>query len=69
MIVIDDTLYLQDGAHYMIYTPVDPLLFVAVKVSRLLFNLWCSLVLCMMSENVVTCFCRIRMVCYALLRM
>ena len=24
--------YLQDGAHYMIYTPADPLLFVAVKV-------------------------------------
>jgi len=23
---------LQDGAHYMIYTPSDPLLFVAVKV-------------------------------------
>jgi len=39
MLVIADALYLQDGAHYMIYTPVDPLLFVAVKVSWLLFNL------------------------------
>ncbi|WVZ87805.1 hypothetical protein U9M48_034386 [Paspalum notatum var. saurae] len=29
--LIADSLYLQDGAHYMIYTPVDPLLFVAVK--------------------------------------
>jgi hypothetical protein len=33
---------LQDGAHYMIYTPVDPLLFVAVKVSWFLFNLFKS---------------------------
>lgn len=24
---------MQDGAHYMIYTPSDPLLFVAVKVT------------------------------------
>lgn len=32
---------MQDGAHYMIYTPSDPLLFVAVKVpseiSKLLY--------------------------------
>lgn len=31
-------LCLQDGAHYMIYTPVDPLLFVAVKVCQLPFQ-------------------------------
>lgn len=31
---------LQDGAHYMIYTPVDPLLFVAVKVSWFFVNLF-----------------------------
>jgi hypothetical protein len=30
---------LQDGAHYMIYTPVDPLLFVAVKVCWLFLDI------------------------------
>lgn len=55
--MIADTLYLQDGAHYMIYTPVDPLLFVAVKVSRLLSNfLLQHSFLYMMSENGATCF-------------
>lgn len=27
--------FMQDGSHYMVYTPSDPLLFVAVKVKYL----------------------------------
>lgn len=35
---------LQDGAHYMIYTPSDPLLFVAVKVpSKFYYACWSEL--------------------------
>ncbi|XP_058756552.1 uncharacterized protein LOC131629778 isoform X1 [Vicia villosa] len=60
------TRFNEDGAHYMIYTPSDPLVFVAVKNANV--NLWgmrnrCSLV----KHKFILSLCRIKMECYKLL--
>lgn len=42
MLLFRCLILIQDGSHYMVYTPSDPLLFVAAKVSLIFLVVYCE---------------------------
>lgn len=54
---------LQDGAHYMIYTPSDPLLFVVVKVLFKIYYVVCTLHL-QYAIVLKFLYCQLQLLCF-----